>query len=162
MALLVEVKATRSKQCPPKMTTTLHEHDTRCARRGSYGLLKNRERSRRGRESEPAARGSVRPSPPPRAARLSCLNACKGLARGGKNDCAGQGTCATATAHGCGGRNAARARAAVAPIPMNSCKGKGACGVPITMNPAWDKARKALEELAKSHGFELGPAPKRG
>lgn len=91
------------------------------------------------------------------------LNACKGLARGGKNDCAGQGTCATAMAHGCGGRNACKGQGGCGADPgQNSCKGKGACGVPITMNPAWDKARKALEELAKSHGFELGPAPKRG
>ncbi len=91
------------------------------------------------------------------------LNACRGLARGGKNNCAGEGTCATAKAHGCGGRNACKGQGGCGSNPgQNDCKGQGACGVPITMNPAWDKARKALEELAKSHGFELGPAPKRG
>ena len=91
------------------------------------------------------------------------LNACKGLARGGKNACAGQGTCATSKAHGCGGRNACKGQGGCGANPgQNACKGQGACGVPITMNPAWEKARKALDELAKSHGFELGPAPKRG
>ena len=91
------------------------------------------------------------------------LNACKGLARGGKNDCAGQGTCATSMAHGCGGRNACKGQGGCGDNPgQNACKGQGKCGVPITMNPAWKKARKALEELATGHGFKLGDAPKRG
>lgn len=91
------------------------------------------------------------------------LNACKGLARGAKNDCAGLGTCATSKAHGCGGRNACKGQGGCGATPgQNACKAQGKCGVPITMNPAWDKARKALDELAKSHGFELGVAPKRG
>ena len=91
------------------------------------------------------------------------LNACKGLARGGKNDCAGQGKCTTVKAHGCGGRNECKGQGGCGDVPgQNACKGQGKCGVPVTMNPAWEKARKALEELAKSHGFELGPAPKRG
>src|SRR5439155_864190 len=34
------------------------------------------------------------------------LNTCKGKAKGGKNDCAGMGQCATAKAHTCGGDNA--------------------------------------------------------
>src|SRR5208282_31129 len=42
------------------------------------------------------------------------LNTCKGLGKGGKNDCAGQGACATAESHTCGGDNA--------------CAGLGGCG----------------------------------
>ncbi len=91
------------------------------------------------------------------------LNACKGLARGGANTCAGQGTCATASAHGCGGRNACKGQGGCGAQPgQNACKGEGKCGVPITMNPAWEKVRKALDSMAKTHGFELGTAPKRG
>ena len=91
------------------------------------------------------------------------LNACKGTARGGGNACAGQGTCATAQAHGCGGRNACKGQGGCGDNPgQNDCKGKGKCGVPITMDPAWNKVRAALEELAKRHGLTLGPAPKRG
>ncbi|MDP6944706.1 MAG: hypothetical protein QF464_11195 [Myxococcota bacterium] len=91
------------------------------------------------------------------------LNACKGTARDGKNACAGQGSCATAQAHGCGGRNACKGLGGCGDTPgQNACKGQGKCGVPITMDPAWDKVRKALEALAKPHGIELGPAPKRG
>src|SRR4051794_35883087 len=36
------------------------------------------------------------------------LNTCKGLGKGGKNDCAGTSACATAKAHTCGGENACR------------------------------------------------------
>ena len=91
------------------------------------------------------------------------LNACKGTARGGGNACAGQGQCATAKAHGCGGRNACKGQSGCGASPgENACKGQGHCGVPITMDPAWNKVRKALQGLAKKHGFELGPAPKRG
>src|SRR4029077_14327539 len=36
------------------------------------------------------------------------LNTCKGKGKGGKNDCAGQGNCATAKAHSCGGENDCR------------------------------------------------------
>ena len=42
------------------------------------------------------------------------LNTCKGKGKGGKNDCAGQGACATAKAHTCGGDN--------------DCAGLGGCG----------------------------------
>jgi len=91
------------------------------------------------------------------------LNACKGTARGGANACAGQGQCATAKAHGCGGMNACKGQGGCGTTPgQNACKGKGHCGVPITMDPAWKKVRKALEVTAGKHGFELGPAPKRG
>jgi len=90
------------------------------------------------------------------------LNACKGTARGGKNACAGQGQCATATAHGCGGKNACKGQGGCGAKPgQNACKGQGHCGVPITMDPAWKKVRAALEGLAKEHGHTLGAAPKR-
>ena len=91
------------------------------------------------------------------------LNACKGTARGGQNACAGKGTCATVKAHGCGGKNACKGQSGCGSAPgQNACKGQGHCGVPITMEPAWDTVRSALGALAKKHGFELGPAPKRG
>ena len=78
------------------------------------------------------------------------LNACKGTARGGKNACAGQGQCTTVKAHGCGGRNACKGQGGCGDDPgQNACKGQGHCGVPITMDPAWKKARTALEALAK-------------
>ena len=90
------------------------------------------------------------------------LNACKGLGRGGANACAGQGKCATAKAHGCGGKNACKGQGGCGAKPgENTCKGQGKCGVPMSMQPAWDKARKALEGLATKHGASLGPAPKR-
>ena len=91
------------------------------------------------------------------------LNTCKGLGKGGGNACAGQGQCASAKAHGCGGQNACKGQSGCGALPgQNDCKGKGGCAVPIVMEPAWVKARKALEVAAKGHGFKLGAAPKKG
>ena len=56
------------------------------------------------------------------------LNACKGKGKGGKNDCAGIGACATAKAHTCG--------------EMNECRGQGGCGQSParTSAKAWARA----------------------
>src|SRR6476660_10050805 len=48
------------------------------------------------------------------------LNDCKGLGKGGKNDCRGRGTCATAKEHTCGGQN--------------ECKGLCGCGETVGAN----------------------------
>ncbi len=91
------------------------------------------------------------------------LNACKGLGKGSKNTCAGQGTCASAKAHGCGGQNACKGQGGCGKLPgQNACKGKGGCAVPMSMEPAWKKARAALEAAANTYKFTLGPAPKKG
>ncbi len=88
------------------------------------------------------------------------LNACKGKGKGGKNDCAGMGACATAKAHTCGEMNECRGQGGCGAKPgENECKGMGACHVPLEKK-AWDKARKRFEELMKKDDKKFGPAPK--
>ncbi|HVT58705.1 MAG TPA: hypothetical protein VHR45_09905 [Thermoanaerobaculia bacterium] len=84
------------------------------------------------------------------------LNACKGQGKGGANDCAGTGSCATAAAHGCAGKNACKGQGNEA---NNSCKGKGGCAVPVK-GDAWKKARANYEAAATKAGKKFGPAPK--
>ena len=89
------------------------------------------------------------------------LNTCKGLGKGGKNDCAGTSACATAKAHTCGGDNDCRGLGGCGEMPgENACKGKGKCHVPLD-NDAWPKARKRFEELMKKEGKKVGDAPKK-
>ena len=89
------------------------------------------------------------------------LNTCKGLGKGGKNDCAGTSACATAKAHTCGGDNDCRGLGGCGAMPgENACKGKGKCHVPLD-NDAWPKARKRFEELMKKEGKKVGDAPKK-
>ncbi len=88
------------------------------------------------------------------------LNTCKGKGAGGKNDCAGQGACATAEKHSCAGSNACKGQGGCgSEAGQNSCKGKGECGVPLKKS-TWKKARKAFEREAKKAGIKVGPAPK--
>ena len=88
------------------------------------------------------------------------LNTCKGKGKGGKNDCAGQGACATANEHSCHGDNACKGQGGCgATAGQNECKGKGECGVPLKKS-TWKKARKAFEAAAKKAGIKVGKAPK--
>ena len=87
------------------------------------------------------------------------LNICKTKGKGGKNDCAGQGACATAKAHTCGGENECRGQGGCGEHPgENECKGMGKCHVPMEKK-AWAKARKRFEELMEKDGKKVGKAP---
>ena len=89
------------------------------------------------------------------------LNTCKGKGKGGKNDCAGQGACATVKAHTCSGDNECRGLGGCGNSPgENACKGKGECGVPME-DKAWAKARKRFEEEMKKVNKKVGSAPKK-
>ena len=88
------------------------------------------------------------------------LNACKNQGSSGKNDCAGQGECATKSwEHSCGGENACKGQGGCGnDATQNECKGKGGCHVPL-MDSVWDKARKHFEDKMKETGKEVGAAP---
>ena len=87
------------------------------------------------------------------------LNACKGKGKGGENECAGTGACATFAAHECGEHNECKGQGGCGESPLtNECKGKGHCAIPL-MDHAWDKARKGLEDSMKAAGKEVGAAP---
>jgi hypothetical protein len=83
------------------------------------------------------------------------LNACKAQGAGGKNDCAGQGSCSTTEAHGCAGSNACKNQGGEG---VNDCKGQGSCNVPIK-GDAWKKARANFEASMTKAGKKIGPAP---
>jgi hypothetical protein len=88
------------------------------------------------------------------------LNACKNQGASGKNDCTGQGECATKSwEHSCGEQNACKGQGGCGDNPTtNECKQKGGCHIPL-MAGAWDKARKHFEEKMKEDGKEVGAAP---
>ncbi len=89
------------------------------------------------------------------------LNTCKGKGKGGKNDCAGMGQCATAKAHTCGGDNDCAGLGGCGEHPgENTCKGKGDCHVPLT-DKAWATARKNFEAAMKKADKKFGAAPKK-
>jgi hypothetical protein len=89
------------------------------------------------------------------------LNTCKGKGKGGKNDCAGQGQCATAKAHTCGGDNECAGLGGCGDTPgENKCNGKGDCHVPLS-DKAWAKARKSYEAAMKKADKKFGDAPKK-
>ena len=88
------------------------------------------------------------------------LNTCKAEAKGGKNDCAGQGECATAKAHDCKGHNDCAGLGGCGENPgENKCKGMGGCEVPLKKE-AWAKARMNFEAAMKKAGKTFGAAPK--
>jgi hypothetical protein len=90
---------------------------------------------------------------------LCCgLNACKTQGASGKNDCAGQGSCATVQAHGCSGMNDCKGLGGGDNPAGNSCKGKGGCNVPLA-GDGWKKARAGFEASMKKAGKKIGPAP---
>lgn len=89
------------------------------------------------------------------------LNICKGKGKGGKNECAGMGACASAKAHACAGMNECRGQGGCGEKPgENECKSMGKCAVPLDAK-AWPKARKRFEELMTKDGKKVGPAPKK-
>jgi hypothetical protein len=87
------------------------------------------------------------------------INMCKNLGASKQNACAGQGTCATAAAHGCHADNECRGQGGCGAKPgENNCKGMGECGVPM-QGKTWKKARARFEELMAKEGKKVGPAP---
>jgi hypothetical protein len=89
------------------------------------------------------------------------LNTCKEKGKGGKNDCAGMGQCATAKAHTCSGDNDCAGQGGCGEHPgENKCKGMGQCGVPMS-DKAWAKARKTYEAQLTKAGKKFGDAPKK-
>ncbi len=87
------------------------------------------------------------------------LNSCKGKGKGGKNECAGTGACASVKDHSCKGDNTCRGEGGCGAKPgENECKGMGACSVPLDAK-AWPKARMRFEELMKKAGKTVGKAP---
>jgi hypothetical protein len=104
------------------------------------------------------------------------LNTCKGKGAGsvggGPNQCAGQSVCAIATNMGCatsnncrglGGCNAGDPTQVQVDYPgENTCRGKGACGVPIAgkdKRELWKKVRRRFEALMADAGRSVGPYP---
>ena len=92
-------------------------------------------------------------------------NVCRGLNHscknhnGGDNACAGQGSCATAKAHGCNGDNDCKGQGGCGAKPgQNACKAQGGCSVPLH-DSAWKKARASFESAMKAAGKKFGPAP---
>ncbi|HSS52030.1 MAG TPA: hypothetical protein VLX28_24070 [Thermoanaerobaculia bacterium] len=92
----------------------------------------------------------------PKDAHACCgLNECKGQGAGGKNECAGKGSCATVEAHSCAGSNACKGQGGTGD---NACKGKGSCAVP-SKGDSWKKARASYEaRMTKAHR-RIGAAP---
>ncbi len=89
------------------------------------------------------------------------LNTCKGKGKGDHN-CAGQGSCATAEAHACGGSNECKGQGGCGTTAgQNECKGQGDCAVPLKKK-AWEGARAAFEKAADKHGIKYGDAPAKG
>ncbi len=88
------------------------------------------------------------------------LNSCKDQGASGKNECAGQGECATkAWEHSCHGENGCKGQGGCGDnATQNECKGKGGCHVPL-MAGVWDKARKHFEDKMKEAGQDVGAAP---
>jgi hypothetical protein len=87
------------------------------------------------------------------------LNSCKGKGRGGGNECAGQGSCATAPSITCSTNNACKGKGGCGGYPgQNTCKAKGECAVPLTKE-IWTIARKQFEQLMKAQGRKVGKAP---
>ena len=101
-----------------------------------------------------------READPPFGQRHVCrgLNVCKGLGRDGKNDCAGQGRCATVQ-HDCVGKNQCKNQGGCSPTPAaNACAGKGGCSLPL-MAKFWQQVRDRFEADMARHGVKVGAAP---
>ncbi|HTU27489.1 MAG TPA: hypothetical protein VMF30_18920 [Pirellulales bacterium] len=87
------------------------------------------------------------------------LNQCKNQGKDHKNECAGQGACATADKHGCDGLNVCKGQGGCGGHPgQNECKGQGGCAVPLK-DATWKKARAKFEQLMAAQGKSVGPAP---
>jgi len=94
------------------------------------------------------------------------LNICKGYGKGGSNECAGSGACASAKAHACSGQNECKGQGGCGDYPgQNTCKGQGGCGVPLGEGheAVWAKARAAFEKAyEEKNGKPPLPAPPAG
>ena len=89
------------------------------------------------------------------------MNTCQGQGSGGKNQCAGQGACATIEAHFCAGQNNCKGQGGCGAEPaLNACKGQGGCSIPMHAG-AWEKARAAFEERMQAENKTFGAAPPR-
>lgn len=87
------------------------------------------------------------------------LNTCKGMGKGGKNECAGQGACTNVKYHTCHRNNDCKGQGGCGNNPgENACKGKGACHVPLKPN-IWKRARRRYEELMTKEGKPCGSPP---
>ena len=88
------------------------------------------------------------------------LNECKGLGKGHKNACVGQGDCYTVK-HECAGQNDCKFQGGCGGTNgFNDCKGKGGCGhFPIQGQAIWKKARAQFEARMKVAGKKVGAAP---
>jgi hypothetical protein len=87
------------------------------------------------------------------------LNDCKSLGNGGKNECRGQGSCATVKEHSCGGQNDCKGLGGCGEtVGKNDCKGQGGCHVPL-MEGAWKTLRERKEGEWKEKNLPVGVAP---
>ena len=87
------------------------------------------------------------------------LNDCKGQSKSAKNECRGQGDCATLASHDCGGHNECKEQGGCGEAAgLNECKGKGGCHVPL-MESAWNTIRKRLEDKWSKGNTKFSPAP---
>lgn len=87
------------------------------------------------------------------------LNTCRGLGKGGENQCAGQSECATYEHHECGGQNACKGQGGCGAHPaQNECKGHGGCAIPL-MAHAWTAARAQFEKEMGEAGKTFADAP---
>jgi hypothetical protein len=107
--------------------------------------------------ADSATRGDENAKPEGEPHACSGLNACKNQGASAKNDCAGQGDCATkAWYHSCGGQNDCKGQGGCGETATtNDCKGKGACHIPL-MTTAWKTARKHFEEQMTADGKKFG------
>jgi len=118
--------------------------------------------------AKPEAKNDDKRSAPPETALADAsdvhvchgLNSCKGKGLDGKNECAGQGTCATKSIHHtCGGQNACKGQGGCGDTAgANACKEMGGCHVPL-MDEAWKGARKRFEDKMTEAKKEFGKDP---
>jgi len=107
------------------------------------------------------------------------LNSCKNEGISNKNDCAGQGDCATAVGHPCHTLNACKGQGACGLFGTteefchpgeNDCRNQGSCGVPILASrffmqgpnkglSVWQLARKRFEEKRNGLKPKTGSSP---
>jgi hypothetical protein len=96
------------------------------------------------------------------------LNSCKGQGidwdfdgdgKLDKNDCAGQGACATAKHVSCNNENDCKGQGGCGNTAGdNACRGQGKCHVPLT-SETWKKARARFEARMKKENKPFGDAP---
>ena len=87
--------------------------------------------------------------------------ACKGEAKGKKNDCAGMSHGPTVKEHVCKGHNDCAGTGGCGEKPgENECKGMGNCAVPLK-DTAWKRARANFEAAMKKAEKKFGDAPEK-